>query len=189
MYSTIPADLLELKSRFETWRTNRKYVREPIPDELWNAAAGLTRRYPTSLVGRALKLDPSKLKKLLIKRSARASVRKKRQAAFFQLSTGMALPEVEAPLPQIPIGCRLQIERPDGSRLTLTLPSLDLVSISLLCADFLRSWRRCSMSFLCAGTIMGGASALKTHESAVLSGLGKDRQDAKTLPITTTLLR
>jgi hypothetical protein len=29
-----PADLLELKARFETWRTNRKYVREPIPDEL-----------------------------------------------------------------------------------------------------------------------------------------------------------
>ena len=37
MNSTIPADLLELKSRFETWRTNRKYMREPIPDELWNA--------------------------------------------------------------------------------------------------------------------------------------------------------
>jgi hypothetical protein len=39
MNSTIPLDLLELQARFETWRTNRKYVREPIPDELWNAAA------------------------------------------------------------------------------------------------------------------------------------------------------
>jgi hypothetical protein len=44
MNSTISADLLELKARFETWRTNRKYVREPIPDELWNAAADLSRR-------------------------------------------------------------------------------------------------------------------------------------------------
>jgi hypothetical protein len=128
MNSIIPADLLELKARFEIWRTNRKYVRQPIPDELWNAAAGLTRRYPTSLVGRVLKLDPSKLKKLLIKRSARTSVRKKPQ-----------LPEVGSPLPQSPVGCRFQIERPDGSRLTLTLPSLDLASISQLCADFLRS--------------------------------------------------
>jgi hypothetical protein len=34
MNSTIPADLLELSVRVETWRTNRKYVREPIPDEL-----------------------------------------------------------------------------------------------------------------------------------------------------------
>ena len=103
----------------------------------WNAAADLSRGYPPSLVGRVLKLDPSKLKKLLIKRSARTSVRKKPQATFFQLPTGIALPEVGSPLPQIPIGCRLQIERPDGSRLTLTLPSLDLVSISRLCADFL----------------------------------------------------
>ena len=30
---------------------------------------------------------------------------------------------------------------------------------------------------------LGGASSLKTHESAVLCGLGKDWQDAKTLPI------
>ena len=139
MNSTISADLLELKDRFETWRTNRKYVREPIPDELWNAAADLSRRYPPSLVGRVLKLDPSKLKKLLIKRPARPSTRKKPQAAFFQLPTEIALLEAEAPLQQRPLDCRLQIERPDGSRLTLTLPSLDLVSISRLCAEFLRA--------------------------------------------------
>jgi hypothetical protein len=46
MNSTIPVDLLELKTRIETWRTNRKYMREPIPDELWNSAAELSRRYP-----------------------------------------------------------------------------------------------------------------------------------------------
>jgi hypothetical protein len=39
MNSAISANLLELKDRFETWRTNRKYMREPIADELWNAAA------------------------------------------------------------------------------------------------------------------------------------------------------
>jgi hypothetical protein len=139
MNSIIPAELLELKARFETWRTNRKYVREPIPGELWSAAAALIRRYPPSLVGRVLKLDPSRLKKFLIKRSARASGRKKSQATFFQLPTEIALPEVGSTLTQNPVGCRLQIERPDGSRLTLTLPALDLVSISRLCADFLRA--------------------------------------------------
>src|SRR5262249_54378454 len=115
------------------------YVREPIPDELWNAAADFSRRYPPSLVGRVLKLDPSRLKKLLVKRSARAPLRKKPRAAFFQLPTEIALPEVGSPLLQHTTACRLQIERPDGSRLTLTLPSLDLVSISRLCADFLRA--------------------------------------------------
>jgi hypothetical protein len=137
--STIPADLLELKARFETWRTNRKYVREPIPDELWNAAANLSQCYPPSLVGRVLKLDLSRLKKFLLTQPARTSTRKKPQTAFFQLPTEIALPEAGSSLPQRPVGCRLQIERPDGSRLTLTLPSLDLVSISRLCADFLRA--------------------------------------------------
>jgi hypothetical protein len=138
MNSIIPADLLELKARFETWRTNRKYVREPIPEELWNAAAGLSRRYPPSLVGRVLKIDSSRLKKLLIKRSPRTSNRKTPLATFFQLPAEIALPEVGSPLPQSTPGCRLQIERPDGSRLTLTLPSLDLVSLNRLCIDFLR---------------------------------------------------
>jgi|SRR5262245_26172303 len=139
MTSTIPAELFELKARFETWRTNRKYLREPIPDELWNAAADLSRRYPPSLVGRVLKIDPSRLKKFLLKRPARTSTRKKPQVTFFQLPTEIALPKVESPLPQSPIGYRIQVERHDGSRLTLTLPTLDLVSISRLCADFLRS--------------------------------------------------
>ena len=58
--STIPAGLFEIKGRFETWRTNREYMREPIPDELWNTAADLSRRYPPSLVGRVLRLDPSR---------------------------------------------------------------------------------------------------------------------------------
>jgi hypothetical protein len=86
-----------------------------------------------------LKLDPSRLKKLLIKRSARTSILKKPQTAFFQLPAETTLPQIGPTLPQSPIGCRLLIERPDGSRLTLTIPSLDLVSVSRLCADFLRS--------------------------------------------------
>jgi hypothetical protein len=90
MTSTIPADLLELKARIETWRTNRKYRREPIPDELWNAAADISRRYPPSLVGRVLKLDPSRLKKRSNKLSPRILTRKKPQAAFFQLPTELA---------------------------------------------------------------------------------------------------
>jgi len=52
MNSPNPVELLELNTRFETWRQNRKYVREPIPDELWAAAADLNRRYPPSLMGR-----------------------------------------------------------------------------------------------------------------------------------------
>src|SRR5262245_58885269 len=51
MNATTPADLLKLKARFETWCTNRKYLREPIPDELWGTAVDLSQHYPPALVG------------------------------------------------------------------------------------------------------------------------------------------
>jgi len=62
MNSTIPADLLELKARFETWRTNRKYLREPIPDELWKIALGQPRlpraqSRPNANIGQVEKSD------------------------------------------------------------------------------------------------------------------------------------
>ena len=38
-----------------------------------------------------------------------------------------------------PSDCRLQIERPDGSRLTFVLSAFDASTITTLCAQFLRS--------------------------------------------------
>ena len=57
MNTTIPADLLELKARFETWRTNRKYVREPIPDELWKLRSAIL-----GCLGRSLGQAPTSAK-------------------------------------------------------------------------------------------------------------------------------
>src|SRR5215813_11479269 len=136
--NSTPADMLELQARFAHWRANRKYVREPIPDGLRSAALEMTRRYPPSLIHRILKLDPSRLKnKAAAKRSARTAVTKSPPPAFFQLPTMAALPLDSSP-PQTQPPCRLQLERPDGSRLTLTLPAFDASTIKLLCADFLR---------------------------------------------------
>lgn len=150
---SIPAELLELQARFAHWRANRKYVREPIPDELRSAALVMTRRYPPSLIHRVLKLDPSRLKnKSAAKRSTRTAVKTKKlparrptrtaattfpPPAFFKLPTAAELPADSSP-PQTSPPCRLQLERPDGSRLILTLPVFDASTIKLLCADFLR---------------------------------------------------
>ena len=46
----IPDDLLDLQSRFVQWRANRKHKREPIPDQLRDAALEMSRRYPPSLL-------------------------------------------------------------------------------------------------------------------------------------------
>ncbi|MBK9315801.1 MAG: hypothetical protein IPM55_16380 [Acidobacteria bacterium] len=69
-HSEIPRDLLELKTRLETWRKNRKYIREPIPDELRQAADEMIRCYSPSLIRSTLKLDPWKLNKSTTKKSA-----------------------------------------------------------------------------------------------------------------------
>src|SRR5262245_42866940 len=62
MTDQIPSDLLKLKIRLDAWRKKRKYLRQPLPDELRRAALELCRRYPHSLIRRVLKLQPSRLK-------------------------------------------------------------------------------------------------------------------------------
>jgi hypothetical protein len=137
MDSTVPAELLKLKDRLEAWRATRQYTRQPIPDEFRQAAAEMARRYSPSLVRRILKLDPWRPKKPATKKSNRAH--HKPQTAFFTLPSEAALLLPGSSGPQDLAGCRLQIERPDGSRLTLTLPSLDLASLRQICADFFRA--------------------------------------------------
>jgi hypothetical protein len=136
MDSTVPADLLKLKDRLEAWRATRKYTRQPIPDEFRQAAAEMASRYSPSLVRSVLKLDPGRLKKPETKRSDR--VHRKPQSAFFTLPPEIAVPEPRPLATSLAAGCRLLVERPDGARLALTLSSLDLASITQLCADFLR---------------------------------------------------
>lgn len=125
------------KARFDRWRSTRKYNREPVPAELREAALEISRRYPRALVRRVLKIDPWRFDKSTTKKSTHPITRKKRQAAFFKLATDAVLHQPISVAPST-IHCRLQFERPDGSRLTLTLPNLDLASINRIAADFLR---------------------------------------------------
>ena len=122
------------KARLEAWRATRKYTRQPIPGEFHQTAAEMARRYSPSLIRKVLKLDPWRLKKPSIKKPAHAHQRP--QTAFFTLPPeGTLLAPSSTASHNLP-GCRIQIERPDGSRLTLTLPSLDLASINRICSDF-----------------------------------------------------
>jgi hypothetical protein len=170
MMDSVPTESLELQTRFETWRSGRKYIRESIPDELRSAALEMLRRYPPSLVHRVLKVDPSRLKKRppakrstpkaavpkkkptlarptrpgvptqKSKSSTRAPVAALPQPAFFRLPAVAALP-LDSSSAHALAPCRLQLERGDGSRLTLTLPGLDASIINSLVADFLRGER------------------------------------------------
>lgn len=170
MVDSVPAELLQLQTRFETWRANRKYVRESIPDELRSAALEMRRRYPASLIQRVLKVGPARLKqrppvkhstpkaaapkkrprparptrpgvpKRKSKSSTPAQVAALPQPAFFRLPAVAALP-VDSSTAPTQAHCRLQLERGDGSRLTLTLPGFDASIINSLVADFLQGGR------------------------------------------------
>jgi len=166
---SIPTELLELQNRFETWRASRQHLRASIPDELRRATLEMSRRYPSSLIKRVLKVDPARLKRALsAKRSApRAAAPKEKSQpsrparprlpkpqskasrsqvaalsppAFFKLPSGAAQP-LDSPSAHTPAPCRLQLERGDGSRLTLTWPEIDASFINSLVADFLRGGR------------------------------------------------
>jgi hypothetical protein len=142
MDTTIPAELLELKARFDHWRATRKYKHQPIPDDLRSAALELDQRYSSSLLERILKIQLWSLRRRgASKAPARARLRptspKSSKAAFFKLPTETVLPTAVAPSSSNN-GYRLLLERPDGTRLTITLPLLDPASIQRLCADFLR---------------------------------------------------
>ena len=139
METSIPAELLELKTRFDQWRATRKYQSEPVPDDLRDAALEMAKRYSSSLLQQVLKIQLWHLKKRgAAKRPARAASPKPSQAAFFKLSTEAVLPQA-ASSSLSNNGYRLQIERPDGARLTMTLPPLEAASLQRLCADFLRA--------------------------------------------------
>ena len=137
---SIPDDLLELQARFDQWRANRKHKREPIPDQLRDAALEMSRRYPSSLLRQVLKIQLCRLMPKA-KNNARRS-KPQQQTAFFKLPQPAASLDAESLTPQTSTACRLQLERPDGARLSLTLPSLDAATLSALCADFLRGSSR-----------------------------------------------
>jgi len=54
-------NLKEVKQEFEQWRKKRK-GREPIPEHLWQAAAGLSKQYSINHVARLLRLNHTALK-------------------------------------------------------------------------------------------------------------------------------
>jgi hypothetical protein len=144
MNSPLPADLLELKAQFDHWRSIRPYIRQTIPEDLRLAALEMSQRHSPALVGRVLKLDPQRLKKPVPKparqkTSLKKTSLKKPQTAFFKLPAEVILPKPDSSVVPAATGCRVLLERPDGARLTLMLPSLDLTEINRLCSDFWRS--------------------------------------------------
>jgi hypothetical protein len=134
MDHNLPHDLLELKARFDAWRRARKSPRAKTPDDLLQAALAMRGRYPARLICSACRISS----KTFARASASTASPKKRQstASFFKLPI---VSEPSSPPSQLKHDCRIQLERPDGSRLTLAISTLDPATLNSLCLNFLRS--------------------------------------------------
>lgn len=137
MNTSLPSDLLKLKAQFESWRRTRE-KKGPIPHHLRKAAIALLDEYAATTICRVCRLHPRTLQEPVNPKPRRKAAAK--TPDFF-------------PLPELPqsalsfsnaqarADCQLLLERPDGARLTLTLPThmvVDAASLSTLCSNFLR---------------------------------------------------
>ena len=110
--------LESVRGQFDKWRSSRANNREPIPDDLWQAAARLCKTHSISHVCRCLRLSFTDLKR-------HVSHAKPRPAQF-----------VEIDMKCLAGGWQLQCERADGAKLRL-LGSGQLAAINALLREFL----------------------------------------------------
>lgn len=144
---TATDDLARTRHAFERWRANRR-ARTRIPQELWEKAVALLSNHPITRVARELRLDPAELKKrrhapaLPLPRDTSASPQ------FFALDAAeLNRRNGSGPLIELTPtsrqlthnNLRLQIERADGHRLTLSVPSSEWKQVETLCSLFLRA--------------------------------------------------
>ena len=80
----------DVTKQFEAWRKTSK-LHEPIPAELWKAAASLCATYPTYKIARKLRLNYTKLKEHLPAFKSELPIKKATAAgAFIELDLASA---------------------------------------------------------------------------------------------------
>ena len=131
-------DLERVRDAFVSWRATRTRQTAPIPESLRQAALALLDRYPMAEVCLQLGLRSSRLKHFLNKSASSSKPTSLAQPTFIQLAPGSLAP-INSPHPSPAAACRLVLERPDGSRLSLTIPCSDWSQLDSLCRDFFNS--------------------------------------------------
>lgn len=116
-----------VKQQFEHWRAKRSH-RGRIPDELWEAAASLSRQYSVHYISRSLGVNHSALRDRVAARSMGED--RESQTCFFELP-----PPQSAPM----VGCLIEMENSHGDKMRMHFTgetSFDLLAFG---QDF---WRR-----------------------------------------------
>ena len=141
-------DLAHTRQAFAKWRANRR-GRTRIPPELWEKAVALLDHHRITHVARELHIHPTELRKRrLAALSHRPLVPSTSLAPQFLevrpsgLSSKTGPPLTSPPAPPrlaTEMALRLQIERADGHRLTLSMSSSEWSRLEALYSLFLRA--------------------------------------------------
>ena len=120
-----PVNLEIVRSRFESWRKNRK-KRTPIPNELWQAAVDLANDFSIYAIARSLRLNYSDLKH-------RVESVQGRSVLSSQPAAPGGFVEIDLKGHTYLAECTVEIEKPDGERMRMSFKgdvNLDLLALS-----------------------------------------------------------
>lgn len=122
--STSPdSPVFALRERIDAWRKVRPKPRCRMPEDLWRDVVALARVQGLHSVARALKVDYYSLKERM--GSTCDTGNGKKRAAFVEVAVNPSM----APAGE----CVVELERPDGSRMTIrTTNTADLVALGEL---------------------------------------------------------
>ncbi len=145
MPKVISPELADFKAQLDSWRGSHP-IRSRIPPHFWQQAVSLLARHSVSAICRATHLHPEGLKK----QAALLGVRPTSTSSpptFLQFNSEAlnCLPpnrtknstDDSTTRPKA-VDYRLQLERPDGSRLSIQLPAPEWTRIEALYSLFLR---------------------------------------------------
>ncbi len=118
-----PLTLGELKSKLEDYRKNKSYHKEPIPKELWQAAADLARKHSIATVSKALHLRYASLKEHMGPPISKNKVKEK-FPSFVELKYSQPLTQEEITVDiENKKGCRMRICLGTGTDVTSLIKS------------------------------------------------------------------
>jgi hypothetical protein len=100
----IPLELREAQQRFEQWRSSQS-GRKPLPESLWSLATAMALQNGVFRTAQVLRLDYTKLKRVMIASSPIARPKRAAKPAFVELLAASATHPCE---------CVIQVEGPRG---------------------------------------------------------------------------
>jgi hypothetical protein len=119
----LPSPLESVQYQFEKWRETKRTRRQPIPEELWTAAARLQNDYPISRISKVLRLNHTDLKNRICGHKSRRQ-KKRPSPLFVELDCMQSFTSSE---------CIVEMEDGRGSKMKMIFKGkadLDLLELS-----------------------------------------------------------